>query len=546
MPETDVEMLTQRIRELEEENRFLKRPAKQLYGLKRYLLEIFDNTPAPIYMKDSDGRYVLINKRYEMMSHISLEEIIGKTDGDIFPEQIATLFRSQDEEVKRQNRSLDFVETILLPDGEFTFITLKFPIHDANGKILGVAGFCTDITDQKRNEVELALAKEAADGANQAKSLFLANMSHEIRTPMNAIMGMAQLLEYTELSAEQKQYLDAIQISSESLLSIINDVLDISKIEAGKVELERAPFSLRACINDIVKIQISPAHAKGLSIRTDIPAEVPDNLTGDQFRLRQILLNLVGNAIKFTDTGGITVAVSEHERQHDTALLRFSITDTGIGIRPEVVENIFEPFTQADVSTTRTFGGTGLGLSICRRLVELMGGRIEVESSEGAGSTFEVVIPFAVNDFQVEQHAGSEKVQPEVWEGTPLQILLAEDNEANCRLFVKLMQRLGHTLETAQNGREAITKWEQKAFDIILMDVQMPEMDGIEATRIIRDHEKLTGCHVPIIALTAYTLQKDQVNFLHQGFDGYVSKPMKFKVLNEEIRRCFEERLMSR
>lgn len=546
MPETTVEMLTWRIRELEQENRLLKRSAKQLYGLKRYLLEIFDNTPAPIYMKDSDGRYVLINKRYEMVSHISLEEIIGKTDEDIFPEQIATLFRSQDEEVKRHNGSLDFVETILLPDGEFTFITLKFPIHDANGKILGVAGFCTDITDRKQNEVELALAKEAADVANRAKSLFLANMSHEIRTPMNAIMGMAQLLEYTELSAEQKQYLDAIQISSESLLSIINDVLDISKIEAGKVELEHAPFSLRACINDIVKIQISPAHAKGLSIRTDIPAEVPDNLTGDQFRLRQILLNLVGNAIKFTDAGGITVAVSEEQRQDDTALLRFSVTDTGIGIRPEVVEKIFEPFTQADVSTTRTFGGTGLGLSICRRLVELMGGKINVESSEGAGSTFEVVIPLAVNDTRVEQHTGSEKMQPDVWEGPPLHILLAEDNEANCKLFVKLMQRIGHTLETAQNGREALAKWEQKAFDIILMDVQMPEMDGIEATRIIRENEEVTGCHVPIIALTAYTLQNDQVNFLHQGFDGHVSKPMKFKVLNEEIRRCFEERLLSR
>jgi len=478
MPETTVEMLTQRIRELEQENRLLKRSANQLYGLKRYLLEIFDNTPAPIYMKDSDGRYVLINKRYEMLSHISLEEIIGKTDEDIFPEEIATLFRSQDEDVKRHNRSLDFVETILLPDGEFTFITLKFPIHDANGKILGVAGFCTDITDQKRNEAELAVAKEAADVANQAKSLFLANMSHEIRTPMNAIMGMAQLLEYTELSAEQKQYLDAIQISSESLLSIINDVLDISKIEAGKVELEQAPFSLRACLNDIVKIQIPPAHAKGLSIRTDIPAEVPDRLTGDQFRLRQILLNLVGNAIKFTDAGGITVAVSEESRQHDTALLRFSVTDTGIGIRPEVVEKIFEPFTQADVSTTRTFGGTGLGLSICRRTVELRGGRIDVKSSEGAGSTFEAVIPFAVNDIQVEQHADSGKVQPDAWEGTPLHILLAEDNEANSRLFVQLMQRIGHTLDTAQNGREAIAKWEQKAFDIILMDVQMPEMDG--------------------------------------------------------------------
>jgi len=546
MPEATVEMLTQRISELEEENRFLKRSAKQLHGLKRYLLEIFDITPAPIYMKDSDGRYVLVNKRFEMVSHISLEEIIGKNDEDIFPVQIATLFRSQDEEVKQQNRSLEFLETVVMPDGEFTFLTLKFPIHDANGKILGVAGFCTDITDQKRNEAELALAKEAADVANRAKSMFLANMSHEIRNPMNVIMGMAQLLEFTELSAEQQQYLETIRISSESLLSLISDVLDFSKIEAGKVELERTAFSLRACINDIVKTQISFVHAKGLTVHTEIPDDVPDNLTGDRFRLQQILLNLVGNSIKFTDTGGIAVAVSVEERQHDAALLCFRVTDTGIGIKPEVVEKIFDPFTQADASTTRTFGGTGLGLSICRRLVELMEGRIDVESSEGAGSTFEVVIPFAVNDVQVEQHVRSGSLQTAAWEGKPLSILLVEDNDVNRKLFIELLQRVGHTLETAQNGREAVAKWKQKTFDVILMDLQMPDMDGIEATRIIREQERETGCHVPIIALTAHTLRKDQATFLHQGFDGYVSKPMKFKVLNEEIRRCFEERLLSR
>lgn len=542
MTETTVEMLTERIRELEEENRLLKRSGNQLHGLKRYLLEIFDNTPAPIYMKDSEGRYVLINKRFESVSHIFLEEIIGKVDEEIFPEQIATLFRGQDQEVKRQNRSLEFVETIVMPDGEFTFLTLKFPIHDANGEILGVAGFCTDITNQKRNEDELALAKEAADVANRAKSMFLANMSHEIRTPMNGIMGMTQLLEYTELSAEQRRYLDSIQISSESLLSIINDVLDLSKIEAGKIELERESFSLRASINDIVKTQISRVHAKGLSIHIDIPANIPDNFIGDQFRLRQILLNLVGNSIKFTDTGDITVAVRLEERQDDAALLRFSVTDTGIGIKPEVVEKIFDPFTQADASTTRNFGGTGLGLSISRRLVELMGGRIDVESNAGCGSIFNVVVPFAVNEIQVEQHAGSGSLQPLVREDHPLHILLAEDDEVNRHLFLELLNRIGHTLETAENGREAVAKWEQKVFDIILMDVQMPEMDGIEAMRIIREHERGTGCHIPIIALTAHSQREDQENFLHQGFDGYVSKPMKFKVLNEEIRRCFEER----
>jgi two-component system CheB/CheR fusion protein len=546
MSDPTVEMLTRRIGELEEEIRLLKRPATQLHGLKQYLLEIFDNTPAPIYMKDADGRYVLINKRFEAVSHITLEEIIGKVDTDLFPEEISSLFRSQDEEVMRHNRQLEFVETVVMPDGEFSFLTLKFPIHDADGKILGVAGFCTDITQQKRNEAELALAKEVADGANRAKSEFLANMSHEIRTPMNAIMGMTELLEYTQLAPQQKQYLEAIQISSESLMSIISDVLDLSKIEADKVELEQTAFSLRACISDIVKTQISLVHAKGLSLRTEIHADVPDNLTGDQFRLRQILLNLVGNAIKFTDTGGIAVVVSMDERHHDTARLRFSVSDTGVGIRPEVVGKIFEAFIQADVSTTRTFGGTGLGLSICRRLVDLMGGRIDVESSEGAGSTFAIVIPFAVDDLQVEQHAESGRIQPVAWAGKPLHILLAEDNDINCGLFEEMLKKIGHTAEIARNGREAVGKWEQKGFDIILMDVQMPVLDGIEATRLIREREEETGCHIPIIALTAHTLRIDQVYFQQHGFDGYVSKPMKLKVLSEEIRRCAEESLRRR
>jgi len=498
----------------------------------------FRSTPSALSISSiAEGRFIEVNDTFEEILGYGREETIGRTSLELglweTPETRNRLIQA----IREKGRVRGFDARLRSKRGKIVVGFLSAEVIEIRGeqRLLVVVN---DVTEQKRYETELALAKEAAEVANRAKSEFLANMSHEIRTPMTGIMGMTELLGYTELSAKQKQYLDAIRISSDNLLSLISDVLDLSKIEAGKVELERSAFSLRGSVSDLVKTQISLVHAKGLTLRTEIPADVPDNLTGDQFRLKQILLNLVGNAIKFTDKGGITVTIRAEEWQNNTALLRFSVADTGIGIKPEIIEKIFAPFSQADASTTRNFGGTGLGLSICTRLVELMGGSIDVESREGTGSTFHVVIPFAVNDVQMGWEGRGDSVHSVVWDGDPLHILLAEDNDVNQRLLRELLQRIGHTLETAQNGSEALAKWEQDDFDIILMDVQMPGMDGVEVTRIIREHERKTGRHVPIIALTAHALREDQKNFLRQGFNGYVSKPMKFSVLNEEIKRC--------
>jgi two-component system CheB/CheR fusion protein len=399
-----------------------------------------------------------------------------------------------------------------------------------------------DFTERKNYEIELEKARVSAEAASRAKSEFLANMSHEIRTPMNGIMGMAQLLEYTELSLKQREYLHIMRDSGESLLSLINDILDLSRIEAGRVELELQEFSLRKSVVDVINSQISLVHAKGLTITTDIPAAVPDNLTGDQLRLKQILINILGNAVKFTSRGEIALGVDLEDRHSDSALLRFDVTDTGIGISPDILDRIFEPFSQADTSTTRRFGGSGLGLSICKRLTDMMGGDIWVESTEEAGSTFHVQLPFAVNELQMERRDRRSGDPPgsSAWTGCPLRILLAEDNQSSLIFCETILRREGHRVATARNGAEALKEWMQSNFDIILMDIQMPEMDGTEATRSIREREREEGGHVPIIALTAHAMQGDRARLLSQGFDGYVTKPLKLNELNEEMRRCLQ------
>jgi two-component system, cell cycle sensor histidine kinase and response regulator CckA len=427
--------------------------------------------------------------------------------------------------------------TVELPVERFGghYIVSTTPILDANGNYQASVYLAYDITERKKAEKELAAAKDAAEAANRSKSEFLANMSHEIRTPMNGVIGMAQLLHFTDLTAEQEEYLSGIEASGDNLLGIINDILDLSKIESGKIELEYADFSLRKAIEDVITTQISRIHQKHLTLQRELAVGLPEVMRGDQLRIKQILLNLLGNAIKFTEQGSITIAVRLMEQGAGRVLIRLTVSDTGIGMSPEALQKIFNPFEQADTSTTRRFGGTGLGLTICRKLAELMGGAITVESTPGAGSSFHLEIPFELSSATMnrQEHSMPLPERP----ARPLSILIAEDNPMNQRMLELLLQKIGHSAISTNNGKEALERWRRGGVDLILMDIQMPVMTGVEALEAIRAEEQASGGHLPVIALTADALKGTEEKLLKAGFDGYLTKPVKTKELTDELAR---------
>ncbi len=686
--ETLEKCVQQRTSDLADANRALQtevsertRAEEALSAERTMLRALIDNVPDFMYAKDTESRFIVANVVLaRSMGPISPEELLGKTDFDFYPEELARAYYEDEQKIIRSegalcNRELECADA----QGErFWLLTSKVPLRDKNGRVTGIVGTAHDITKRKAAEIEMREAKEAAEEASRAKSEFLANMSHEIRTPLNGILGMTDLALDTTLTPEQRDYLETVKVSADSLLTVINDVLDFSKIEAGKIDLEVIDFSVRDTVEAALKTLSLRADEKGLELLCEMAPEVPEVLRGDPSRLRQIILNLVGNAIKFTDRGEVAVKVRAEAGDGECRMLHFEVSDTGIGIPAEKQKLIFAPFSQADSSTTRKYGGTGLGLTISSRLVSMMGGKIWVESHVGQGTQFHFVMPLGVADTKlvevgavappgvmrgvkvlaVDDSSTNRRIlegmlkrwemRPTVVEGgeealvqlakaaqvgarygliltdlrmpkmdgfelierirqrpgllpatimmltsagyrgdaqrcrqlgvsayllkpirqselreavarvlgageqtdaipvitrdslgdergryVPLRVLVAEDNVINQRLVSRLLEKRGHQVVVAANGREALEALERQSFDIVLMDLQMPELDGFEATAALRAREAGHGTHLPVIALTAHAMKGDRERCLAAGMDGYLSKPIRPQELDE-------------
>jgi two-component system, sensor histidine kinase and response regulator len=658
-----------------------KRVEVELLENIRFLETLINTIPNPLFWKDVRGRYLGCNQAFADLVALPKERIIGGTVHDVLPKPLAEHYAAQDQDACAHPGAHVTKALIHDPQGaERTVIIHKASFCDSRGEVAGIIGVMLDIT-------ELSNASRAAEEASRAKSEFLANMSHEIRTPLNGIVGMTELTLNTDLSAEQREYLDAAKVSADSLLRLINDILDLSKMEAGKLELYFTDFSLRDCVDDTVATFSAQASAKGIELACHIPPDLPDAVIGDPGRVRQILVNLVGNALKFTDTGEIVVDAALSSRTGKEILLHFSVTDTGRGV-PEIQrERIFDAFEQGDASPTKRYSGTGLGLAISSKLVRMMGGTMWLESTLGEGSAFHFTLCLGLQDkpaknriaripanldalhaIVVDDNATNRRILQEMltnWgmrvvlaengpdalqamcaavkAGNPfglalidylmpdmdgfalaeqikrntdlagttiimltsagqrgdgercaavgiaaylrkpikqselfdaisytlatapqeacrptvvtrhtlrvsthqLRILLVEDNPVNRKLATRMLEKMGHAVSVACNGKDALSVTDTERFDMIFMDVQMPEMDGLEATKALRDREKITGAHTPVIAMTAHAMKGDRERCLESGMDGYVSKPINSTELFDTIEDVLEDRSLS-
>ena len=489
------------------------------------LTTIINNIPDFIFLKDRAGRFINCNKAIvEALNLDSVDDVIGKTDFDFWPPEMAANYVADDQMAMREGKALSGKEEkIVGPDGsERWLLTSKVPLFDEEGEVTGLVGIARDITKTIKTNHELSAAKDLADAANRAKSDFLANMSHEIRTPMNAIIGMTELLLDTSLQKQQRDYMQMIQGSGESLMAVINDILDFSKIEAGKLELDPIPFGLRGSIGGAMKSLAMRAHDKNLELAFRVQHEVPESLIGDIGRLRQVIVNLVGNAIKFTEEGEVVVDVGVSRHEEDRVELLVKVQDTGIGMSEEACGKVFEGFQQADTSTTRRYGGTGLGLTISSRLVEMMGGKIGVKSKPSEGSEFHFTAMFEVGD-------ESELARkPVIVGGT--RVLIVDDNETNCVIFKEMLQGWGMDPVTCPAADPAIALLQEhvdngKPFKLILSDVQMPDVDGFMMAEQIRDSES-EFCDIPIIMLTSATRLGDVQDRDRLKIAGCIMKPV--------------------
>jgi PAS domain S-box-containing protein len=500
-----------------------------------YTRSLIESNIDAIMTTDPAGIITDVNKQMEALTGCTRDELIGAPFKSYFtdPERAEAAINR----VLSEKKVTDYELTARSLDGKTTVVSFNATTFYDRGRTLqGVFASARDVTERKREEVELKQARAVAESASRTKSDFLASMSHEIRTPMNAIMGIADLLAKTALSDEQDKYVQIFRRAGDNLLNLINDILDLSKVEAAQLELEQTGFSLNDLVEKVMEMVALRAHEKGLDLVCEIAPGVPTNLVGDPTRLRQVLLNLVGNAIKFTECGRVSLRVTHDDDSSVPTALRFTVADTGIGIPQEKLGQVFERFTQADSSTTRRFGGSGLGLTISKRLVELMGGRLWVESSLGAGSVFAFAVPFEIwaaapRGAAEPDRRGSDAPLP------ALRILLAEDSPDNCTIAIAYLEGTPYTVDVAETGALACKMFAAARYDLVLMDRQMPVMDGLTATRTIRAWEQANDRPpTPIIALTASALKGDREKCLAAGCTAFLTKPIKQEVLLQAIR----------
>ncbi len=498
------------------------------------LSTLLTTIPAYVFFKDIHLNYLIVNKAFTELVGVPVQEIIGKNateffgihhDPGYYEHEIQVIskgiaFYNIEEHVERNNR-------------KFWVNTNIAPIRNADNEIIGLIGISWDITERKLHEEELRNAKELAEAGTMAKNEFIASVSHEFRTPMNGILGLSEILKNTLLNPEQMDLLKGIITSAENLLVLLNDVLDFSAIEAGKMKLDSQPFMLDRVLEDISLVMKMKAKEKKLSFSIRTPSEVPNALIGDAQRLRQIILNLANNSVKFTEKGVIEIRVSLIEKNTLQAFLKFEVTDTGIGIPVEAMNSLFKVFSRVKQDKLKTISGTGLGLSICRKLTDMMGGEIGVESTFGTGSTFWFTLPFVLSNLSSRKTNEAASSHSERFTG--LHVLVAEDNLINLRIVDFQLRKMGFLADLVTNGMEALEKYAAHPYDLIILDIQMPVLDGYQTAKKIREGEKISGGHIPIIALTANAMKGDREQYLEAGMDEYVSKPFTQESLRNAI-----------
>ena len=513
-----------------------KEMQSELLAVNNLYYSIIKYFPDMLWKTDSEKKYVYFNENWEKFTGEPTENLIkenfilGMHPDDVgdYNEELMKAYEN-----KQTFRSEYRLKTV---NGEYKNILSRAnPIFLNNGQLSGFVGIDIDITNDQKTKEELLRLKEAAETANKAKSEFLANMSHEIRTPLNGIIGMTDLTLSTQLTEEQKENLNIVKNCAHTLLSLINNILDLSKLEAEKVVIEEIDFDIRYLIQKVIDTNLVKAKEKYIQLYHYIDYDIPEILIGDGYRIEQILNNLISNAVKFTDSGIVMISVNKINSNAGTCEIQFSVEDMGIGISEEERKFIFKSFTQVDGSITRKYGGTGLGLAISQELAELMGSHIEVESQKGVGSKFYFVLKLSeAKEREIKKNIESNSNKEKKSKNES--ILVVEDDTINKMVIKKMLKKIGYDkVKTAVNGIEALKLMEDFKFDIILMDIQMPELDGIETTQIIRENEKKSGEHIPIIATTAYALKGDREKFLYKGMDDYISKPVDINQLNEKL-----------